>query len=209
MDQSIVCIIGAGGTGKDTIKKYLLEKNSNYKVLLPVTTRPMRDNEEDGVDYMFTDNKTFDTMIKDNILLEHRKYEVFNDDNDVWYYGFMKPSPNSKVNIVVCPLEAYISIKSHALLKSFSIIPFYIYLKPSVRLERMIKRENENSNPNYKELARRFFADENDFSTTKLNDAGLKPENCYYINNIDSLSSAEFINNIINKERRDNYGRMY
>ena len=51
-------MIGKSSSGKDTIFQSLLEnKELGLKPLILYTTRPMRDGEEPGVQYHFTDEQ--------------------------------------------------------------------------------------------------------------------------------------------------------
>jgi len=58
------------GAGKTTISRMLLAHDSEIRMSVSVTTRPMRTGEVDGVDYHFTDRATFDRMVADNEFLE-------------------------------------------------------------------------------------------------------------------------------------------
>ena len=52
----IICLMGKSSSGKDTIYKNLMEdKSLGLRKLTPYTTRPMREGEQEGVEYHFTD----------------------------------------------------------------------------------------------------------------------------------------------------------
>lgn len=52
----IICLMGKSSSGKDTIYKNLMEdKSLGLRKLIPYTTRPMREGEQEGVEYHFTD----------------------------------------------------------------------------------------------------------------------------------------------------------
>lgn len=68
------------GAGKTTISRKLLQLDRDIVLSISVTTRPRRQNESDGIDYIFIDRKSFEQMRDDGELLEHA--QVF--DN---YYG--------------------------------------------------------------------------------------------------------------------------
>ena len=54
----IILIMGKSSSGKDHIYKGLLKNSSlNLKKVVLYTTRPMRQGEQDGVQYYFTDEK--------------------------------------------------------------------------------------------------------------------------------------------------------
>ena len=46
----IICLMGKSSSGKDTIYKNLMEdKSLGLRKLIPYTTRPMREGEQEGV----------------------------------------------------------------------------------------------------------------------------------------------------------------
>jgi len=58
------------GAGKTTIARRLLSHDSQIRMSISVTTRPMRPGEVDGVDYEFVDSERFERMIEDDELME-------------------------------------------------------------------------------------------------------------------------------------------
>jgi guanylate kinase len=63
------------GAGKTTLSRRLLEKDSSVELSVSVTTRSKRRGEIEGRDYYFIDRLRFDTMKKNDELLESA--EVF------------------------------------------------------------------------------------------------------------------------------------
>ena len=55
-----------------------------------------------------------------------------------------------------------------------AVIPIYIEVENGERLIRAIRREQEQEKPKYKELCRRFLADEEDFSEEKIKEAEIQ-----------------------------------
>ena len=47
------------GAGKTSICKSLLKLDKNISLSISVTTRPIRQEEEEGQDYFFVNNETF------------------------------------------------------------------------------------------------------------------------------------------------------
>ena len=77
-------IVGKSGTGKSSLEKELsLDENFNKVVLY--TTRPMRDGEEDGVEYHYISQKDFDGKCEE---LFFDAIYIFNG----WGYGVVLPS---------------------------------------------------------------------------------------------------------------------
>ena len=83
--KKIFCIQGLSGTGKDTLTKEV-SKMLNIPILVSHTTRPIRDNEVDGVEYHFVSDRFFLDQAEN--FLETREYHVYN--GDTWYYGLHK-----------------------------------------------------------------------------------------------------------------------
>ena len=54
-----------------------------------------------------------------------------------------------------------------------ALVPVYICVEDGLRLERAIAREREQAVPKYKELCRRFLADEEDFKEENLLRCGI------------------------------------
>ena len=58
------------------------------------------------------------------------------------------------------------------------MIGIYIEVEDGVRLERALKREQQQASPKYAEMCRRFLADQDDFSEEKLEQAGIERRFC-------------------------------
>jgi len=63
-------ISAPSGTGKTTVIKGLLKEVSGLCMAVSYTTREPRTGEEDGVDYVFIDDKEFSSMIKKSQFVE-------------------------------------------------------------------------------------------------------------------------------------------
>ena len=88
----ILAVIGESGSGKDTIVKEVVRKQPLHKII-PCTSRPIRENEIDGVNYHFYTIEDFQEKIEKGEILEHA---VFNN----WYYGTSFDSlSEEKINI--------------------------------------------------------------------------------------------------------------
>lgn len=49
--------MGKSASGKDTIFKQIKERMPNLKTIVIYTTRPIREGEQEGVEYYFVDEK--------------------------------------------------------------------------------------------------------------------------------------------------------
>lgn len=164
----IFYIMGKSSSGKDTIyNRIRLEEK-----LLPVvlyTTRPMRENEENGREYHFVDRACFDKMKSEGKVIEERIYNTIHGE---WIYFTSKDSIDlEKGNCIgIGTLESYVKIKEHF---GEAVVPIYIEVEDGLRLARAVERERLQTNPKYAELCRRFLADSSDFSEEKLKEAGI------------------------------------
>lgn len=70
--NKVIVITGAAGTGKTTVQKFLL-KEFGLKRVLTHTTRPARVNEQNGVDYYFETDDSFER----NHYLERVSYSGY------------------------------------------------------------------------------------------------------------------------------------
>ena len=81
----LIVISAPSGTGKTTVVKKLLENIPNIAASVSFTTRPMRENEREGIDYFFVDKRKFESMVDSKQFIEHAT--VFGN-----YYGTQKKS---------------------------------------------------------------------------------------------------------------------
>ena len=66
----LVVLSAPSGAGKTTICKELLKRNKEWLFSVSVTTREKRDNETDGVDYLFIGKEKFEQLDKFGELIE-------------------------------------------------------------------------------------------------------------------------------------------
>jgi len=167
--SKIFCLMGKSCSGKDTIFNRL-KQNELLKPIVIYTTRPKRNNEQQGREYFFIDEKRLKEYELNNKVIEQRVYHTVNGP---WYYATVDDGQfDSDANyIMIVTLEAYTN-----LVKYFGqeyVVPIYIDVEDGRRLERALKREKEQSAPNYDELCRRFLADNKDFSKENLEKANI------------------------------------
>lgn len=67
-------ISGPSGSGKDTILSALLKRHPEIKLSISSITRDMREGEIEGQKYHFISREEFETMIKNDELLEHNVF---------------------------------------------------------------------------------------------------------------------------------------
>ena len=71
----IIVISGPSGVGKSTIIAKLNRKNNLY-FCVSSTTRQIRNNEINGIDYNFLSDIEFKFLIENNKLIEYEKYDM-------------------------------------------------------------------------------------------------------------------------------------
>lgn len=67
----LIVISGPSGVGKDTIARRLIARRpDSFHFVVTATTRPRREGEVDGFDYIFVSNQEFAQMIEADEMLE-------------------------------------------------------------------------------------------------------------------------------------------
>lgn len=168
----IFCLMGKSASGKDTIyRQLLINEKLQLKKIVPYTTRPIRENERDGVQYHFVDEEALNKFEADGKVIEKRSY---NTVHGVWHYFTLddKQVELDKYDyLMIGTVQSYVDIRDYY--GSDKVVPIYIELDDGVRLQRALNREISQSKPKYEEMCRRYLADAADFSEEKLKEAGI------------------------------------
>lgn len=168
----IYCVMGKSSSGKDSIYHEIMEKGAlGLKPIIPYTTRPIRDGEQDGREYHFCTEDTVQRLQDAGRIMELRAY---NTVYGVWKYFTVDDeridlSKNNYLYIVT--LEGYTKIREY--FGADRVVPIYIEVEDGERLMRAIAREQKQDVPKYEEMCRRFLADSADFCAEKLVEAGV------------------------------------
>lgn len=168
----MVYLMGKSSTGKDTVYKQLLRKESlGLSKIVPYTTRPIRDGEKQGREYFFTDDSGFRELDAQGKIIEARAYHTY---HGVWRYFTVDDGNIDLVNnnyIIIGTLESF--VKTAEYFGRDKVVPVLLEVDDGIRLQRALDRERRQENPKYQELCRRYLADEEDFSEEKLEAAGV------------------------------------
>ena len=168
----IFCVMGKSASGKDTIYSRLLENEKlSLKRIVPYTTRPMRDGEEDGKTYRFCDEAKVQKLDEMGKIIELREY---NTVYGIWKYFTVDDGQIdlAKGNyLLIGTLETYTKVVKY--FGQDKVLPIYIEVEDGERLIRAIDREKQQKEPKYEEMCRRFLADASDFSEENLKKAGV------------------------------------
>lgn len=174
----IFCVMGKSSTGKDTIYKKILDNSElSLERIVTYTTRPIRQGEQNGVEYYFTDEEGYKALSASGKIVEER---VYNTVHGPWRY-FTVDDENIRDNadyLVIGTLEAYSGLRKYY--GENRVCPIFVTVDDGVRLQRALDREKQQENPQYEELCRRFLADAADFSPEKISEAGIDK---FFINN--------------------------
>lgn len=166
----IFYIMGKSSTGKDTIYKRLLECEGNtLRTIIMYTTRPIREGEQDGVEYFFVDEKRQRQLEAEGKIIELRSYNTF---HGIWNYFTVRDEQIDLERydyLVIGTLESYAMTRKY--FGKDKLVPILIELDDGIRLQRALDREKLQKVPRYQELCRRYLADEEDFSKEKLAEA--------------------------------------
>ena len=151
----MIILTGKACSGKDTIKKELINKH-NYINIITYTTRPKRKGEKDGVSYNFISEKEFKEKIEKGFFAEYQTYNVAN--GDIWYYGSsvqdIEKYENENAVIILTPD----GVRDIMITTDTAPTVVYVYANQKTIVERQKKRGDE---PNEAERRRNF--DNKDF----------------------------------------------
>ena len=137
-----IIIVGPGGSGKDYLRKKMVNRGFEYGVSF--TSRPPRNGEEEGVDYYYRDEDFFE--LNNDLFLELQEFNG-------WKYGISKGEFSIKNLFILSPAGL------RSLPRDFRNDSFVIYLNPpeNIRIKRLRERNDADS------VERRLIADRKDF----------------------------------------------
>lgn len=169
----IYYIMGKSATGKDTVYKELLNLRPDLKTIVPYTTRPIREGETNGVEYFFVSLEELDVLKEAGKIIELRTYETVMGP---WNYFTVDDGQFDLCKdisyLMIGTLESYEKMCLYFGQKA--LVPLYIEVPDGLRLMRAVERENVQINPSYREVCRRYLADERDFSEENLDRLHIK-----------------------------------
>ena len=124
MSGKLILFCGPSGSGKTTIVHHLLKHSPRLRFSVSATTRKIRPNETDGIDYHFLSVDDFKTKIKNDAFVEWE--EVYHNG----FYGTLKSeiekiSRENNVAIFDVDVEGGLKIK-----KIFSVRMLAVFVQP-------------------------------------------------------------------------------
>lgn len=146
----MLLLCGKTAAGKDTIKAQLIKLG--MKPVVTYTTRPMRENEVEGVNYHYISKEKFNELDFENFFAETTSYNVAS--GETWYYGTSKESLDKDTVIIVNPD----GLKKLIEYKELEPVVVYINCDEPTIWNRLRLRGDDNT-----EARRRINADDIDF----------------------------------------------
>ncbi len=168
----IYYLLGKSATGKDTLYKEILKRRPKLRTVTMYTTRPIREGETDGVEYFFTDREELERQLASGKGIESRTYQTIAGP---WTYYTVDDGQFNVADdescLMIGTLESYEKMCTY--FEAGKMVPVYIEVPDGIRLLRAVKREENQKKPNYREVCRRYLADEKDFSEENLERLGI------------------------------------
>ena len=124
----IYCVMGKSSSGKDSIYNRIMQQGEPALLrIVPYTTRPRREGETDGREYVFTDETHVQQLESAGKVIELRAYHTV---YGIWKYftvddGRIDLSAHSYLYIVT--LEGYQKIQRY--FGSSRVVPIYIEVR--------------------------------------------------------------------------------
>ena len=167
----IFYVMGKSASGKDTLYRLLMEQFPQLKTVVMYSTRPIRDNEVNGREYFFVSRDRRRELEAMGKVIECRTYHTIAGPWDYFTVDDGQIDLAQYDYLLLGTLVSYQKMKEYY--GEDVLVPFYIDLDDGLRLERALGRERQQQVPKYKEMCRRFLADDEDFSEENLQAAGI------------------------------------
>ena len=154
-EGKIFIISAPSGSGKTTLCERLIKRVPDVVRSVSMTTRPLRQGEKSGKDYVFITKREFEKHIKRNSLLEWAR-------NFGYYYG----TPKKKVlKLLAKGKDVILAIDVKGAMKVKKLYPegvFIFVLPPSaIELKKRLKRRKADST---REISKRIKIAERELS---------------------------------------------
>ena len=127
----IYYLLGKSATGKDTLYKEILKRRPKLRTVTMYTTRPIREGEQDGVEYHFVDDKQLAELETDGKIVELRAY---NTVHGIWKYFTVDDGQIDLEQgdyLLIGTLETYEKIREYY--GAEHLVPIYIEVEDGER----------------------------------------------------------------------------
>jgi guanylate kinase len=146
-----IILIWESAGGKDYLMSGLVKLG--LKPCLKTTTRPIRDNEFEGISYHYTTNECFNSIKNDMIVYQRFDLNI-NNENKIWYYGIEISQYQLGQVCIMTPSE--VNSLSPSIRNDAHVI--YVNIDDKIRRERLQARVDTNDS-----IDRRIKSDYMDF----------------------------------------------
>ncbi len=164
----LIVVSGPSGVGKDTVVSKYLEKHNEDELSISMTSRGIRNNEVDGVNYYFKTKEEFEKAIDNNELLE---YAMYNGN----YYGTPRKEVEKRINnginvILVIEVVGAMNVKN--MMKDDCTLIFILPPSMDELKDRLINRgtDSMDSIDNRLDIARREIEVSDKYDYKIIND---------------------------------------
>lgn len=180
----IIVLLGASGSGKSLIENEL-SYHYGYEKIVSYTTRKPRDGEENGRDYWFIDNETFNEIRSRKLFAEYDEYSQGR------MYGTLKSDYVDGNKVVVLTPKGLRKIRKN--MPQAEIFAVLVESNLGTRMKRYIDRcgVNKFSFDDKNEIAARVDRDFGMFS-------GIEDEVDLIVRNDEGTNIKDLVNQIIN-----------
>lgn len=152
----MLVLCGKSAAGKNFLLNELI--NQGMKRVIAYTTRPMRDGEEDGVDYHFIPEQLFEKVKSDNFFAETAEYHVAN--GDTWKYGSaISDYASTNDSVIILNPDGIKQIKN----QNIPVVVIFLDASEESRMQRLKMRGDDED-----EVKRRMETDDKDFADIAL-----------------------------------------
>ena len=130
-----IVLLGSSGSGKSTIENEL-STHHGFSKIVSYTTRKPRNNEENGKDYYFVDNETFNEILDRDLFAEYDEYS----QNRL--YGTLKSDYVDDNKVVVLTPNGLRQLKKNC--PNDNIFTVLVEASLGTRIKRYVDRCNVN-----------------------------------------------------------------
>lgn len=174
--MKIIVLVGKTACGKNTILEGILEQLPMLHKVVTCTTRSPRVSEEDGKDYVFLHQSTFNEKIKNGTIFEHTTYTT---SKGTFSYGMsINTFSYEKNNIIIADPKGVEVLREK--FGEENVLPILIYRNAKDRFVDALNRQSGNLDYIIEEVKKRMQEDEDKFRGFYLH---------HYVDN-DSLVSS-------------------
>lgn len=167
----IYYMMGKSSSGKDTLYREIARRCPELRRIVPYTTRPIREGERDGESYYFVSEDRLAELESAGKVIELRAYHTM---HGIWKYF---TADDGQIDLGIADYLTIGTLESYEKMRNYygvdHLVPIYIEVEDGERLARALNRERQQPQPKYKEMCRRFLADEEDFCEEKLAALGI------------------------------------